>query len=118
MPAFMAAAGGSFSTARDLLALLDGVYGGAVLRPASLAALNRVYVPGEDYAYGSRVHARLLGGRPTPVAWHTGTNGAYKTLAARVLADGWTVIVLNNTSLDVGAMGELARTVLTAVHER
>ncbi|MGZ8377098.1 MAG: serine hydrolase domain-containing protein [Gemmatirosa sp.] len=116
MPDFMAAAGGSYATARDLLALLHGVYGGAVLSPSSLALLNRVYVPAEHYAYGSRVRTLTLGGRATPVAWHAGSNGAFKSLAVRVLADGWTVIVLGNASPDQGAMATLAADVLHAVH--
>ncbi len=116
VPDFMAAAGGSFATARDLLALLHGVYGGAVLSPASLAALDRVHVPAERYAYGSRVRTLALGAQPTAVAWHAGSNGAFKTLAVRVLADGWTVIVLGNATPDQGAMAALAEDVLRAVH--
>lgn len=123
VPDFMGAAARSYSTAPDLLALLNGVYGtgdgksrGRLLSAASLAALDRVYVPEEGYAYGSRLHTLTLGGRPTTVAWHTGTNGAYKTLAARVLTDGWTVIVLSNTSADLNAMGALADAVFGAVH--
>lgn len=116
MPDFMIAAGGAYASAPALLALLNGVYDGALLTPASRAALARVHVPGEDYAYGSRTRLRTLGGRPTPVAWHTGTNGAYKSLAVRVLADGWTVVVLNNTTADLAAMGALADDVLRAVH--
>ncbi len=115
MPDFMAASGGSYASARDLLALLHAVYGGAVLSPASLAALNRVHVPGEDYAYGSRVRMRTPDGRATRVAWHAGSNGAFKTLAARTLDDGWTVIVLGNASPDQGAMAALADDVLRAV---
>ena len=116
MPDFIIAAGGVYSTAPDVLALLNGVYGDAVLTPASQEALSRVYVPAEDYAYGSRTRTRTFGGRPRAVAWHTGSNGGYRALAARVLADGWTVIMLNNTSADLAGMGGLADEVLRVIH--
>jgi CubicO group peptidase (beta-lactamase class C family) len=116
MPDFMAAAGGAYATADDLLALLQGVHAGPVLSPTARALLTRVYVPAEGYAYGSRVRELALGGRAEAVAWHSGSNGAYRALAARVLRDGWTVIVLGNAAADQGALGALAEEVLRAVH--
>ena len=116
MPTFLAAAGGAGASAPDLLRLLEGVYDGPLLRPATRATLSRVAVPEEGYAYGSRVRTRTLGGRPRTVAWHTGTSGAYRTLAARVLDDGWTVLVLGNASPALAPMGALADSLLVTVH--
>jgi len=119
MPDFLVSAGGIHSTGPDLLRLMDAVYGGRVLSAASLRRLDQVYVPGEDYAYGSRVRQVMLGGRARSVAWHSGSNGAAKTLAVRVLDDdGWTVILLTNVNTDPAVLSGIATRALEAVYTR
>lgn len=108
-PLYLTAAGGLYSTGPDLLALLNGLYGGGLLSDASLDALDTVYVEDEMYAYGGRVRTMDVGGEPTTVIWHTGSNGPSKSRVSRVLSTGLTVITLSNTgasSDDTGAFTE------------
>lgn len=107
MPDYMAMVGGYYTTAPDLLKLMDGVLDGRLLRPASRRALMTVLMPDQHYALGGRVKTPTIAGRPREAAWEDGSNGGFRVLARRVLADGHTVIVLDNASFDYAKLGGL-----------
>lgn len=99
-PAFIAATGGTFSTAADLLTLTRALYGGRLISKKSLQKLSTPYVADEGYGYGGRVKTLKLGGRDEVVAWHSGSNGPFKSRLSHVLSNGLTVITLSNTGAD------------------
>ena len=124
-PPYLAAAGGMYSTAPDLLALVRAVSRGAVLSAPSLRALTTPYTEDDDlgtddrpggYAYGGRVRTMTLGGEPRPVLWLTGSNGPSKTRVRHVLPDGPTVVTLTNAGTSPEETGALAEDVLTALY--
>jgi CubicO group peptidase (beta-lactamase class C family) len=118
MPDFMAMAGGFYTTAPDMLKLMDRVLGGNYLKAASRGALTKVLMPDQHYALGGRVRTETIGGQPREAAWEDGSNGGFRTLARRVLADGHTVIVLSNASYDYAKLGELGTRLLDASYAR
>ena len=111
-PAFMAGAGGAFSTATDLLTLTRALHEGKLVSRESLQKLWTPYVADEGYAYGGRVKTLTLGGREERVAWNSGSSGPFKTRVSRVMSNGLTVIVLSNTSADMGKLGALTEEIL------
>jgi D-alanyl-D-alanine carboxypeptidase len=117
-PAFMACAGGAYSTASDLLTLTRAVYAGRLISRASLQKLSTPYVAEEGYAYGSRVKTLKLGGRDEVVAWHSGSNGPFKTRVSHVLSNGLTVILMSNTGADLDKMAALTEEVLQTLSAR
>ena len=116
MPDFMAMAGGYSTTAEELLKLMDGVLDGAVLTPASREALMTVLMPEQHYALGGRTRVETIAGVERRAAWEDGSNGGFRVLARRVLADGHTVIVMNNTSFDHARLGELGDALLASTY--
>lgn len=113
-PDFLAMTGGFYSSAPDMLALMNAVHSGGLLTPASHAALTTVLMPEQHYALGGRMAVATLGGRERTISSQYGSNGAFRMLARRVLDDGVTVVVLNNTSFDHMAIGALADELLAA----
>lgn len=114
IPDFMAMAGGFYTTAPDLLVLMDAVLDGRYLSPASRKTLMTVLMPDQHYALGGRVRIERIAGKEREVAWEDGSNGGFRMIARRVLADGHTVIVLNNTSFDYAALGQLGGALMEA----
>jgi CubicO group peptidase (beta-lactamase class C family) len=109
VPDYMAMAGGFYTTASDLLRLMDAVLGGdAVLSPAARATLMRTNMPEQHYALGGRTRVEKIAGQDREAAWEDGSNGGFRLVARRVLADGHSVIVMNNTSFDYQKMGQIA----------
>ena len=124
-PRYLAATGGVYSTAPDLLAVLDALYDGRLLSDRALDRLDAVSTEERDlsagaqaggYAYGGRVRAMDLGGRIERVLWHTGSNGPSKVRVSRVLSDGLTVITLTNTDVDHEETGALIEHVLDGLY--
>lgn len=115
---YLAATGGILSTAPDLLAILDALYGGELLSPALLARLDAVVVEHEGYASGGRVRTLDLGGGAETVAWHTGSNGPSTSRVSRATESGLTVITLSNTGADSDGTGALAQGLLTEMSRR
>jgi len=115
-PDYLACAGGIYSTATDLFALLEALYGGELLSADSLRRLDTVWVEDEGYAYGGRVRSLELAGRPERVLWHSGSNGPSKSRVSRVLSDGTTVLTLSNTGAPPEETGALTERVLAALH--
>jgi CubicO group peptidase (beta-lactamase class C family) len=107
VPDYMTMAGGFFTTAMDLLRLMDAVLDGDVLSPASRRTLMQVNMPDQHYALGGRTRVAMIAGRNREAAWEDGSNGGFRLLARRVLADGHTVIAMNNTSFDHQALGRI-----------
>lgn len=112
VPAFMACAGGAFSTAADLLTLSRAVHEGRLLSRDSVRKLTTPYVAEEGYAYGGHVRTLKLGGKDEPVSWLSGSNGPFKVRVSRVLSSGLTVIILGNTNADLGKLGALSEGLL------
>ncbi len=112
IPAFLAMAGGYYTDAHDLLVLMDSVLDRGFLSPGSRRALLAVMTPAEDYALGGRVRTRVIAGHERVLAWEDGTNGGFRVIARRVLADGHTTIVLSNASFDAGRLVEMGDALL------
>lgn len=112
MPDFMAMAGGFYTSAPDLQRLMHAVLSTSYLKPASRAALTTVLMPEQHYALGGRVRVAKIDGQDRETAWEDGSNGGFRLVARRVLADGHTVIVLTNASFDYAKLGDLATELL------
>jgi CubicO group peptidase (beta-lactamase class C family) len=76
IPDYMAMAGGYYTTAPDLLRLMDGVLDGRLLKPASRQALLTVLMPDQHYALGGRVKTPMIAGQAREAAWEDGSNEA------------------------------------------
>lgn len=117
VPDYMAMAGGFYSSAPDMLRLMDGVLGGeSVLSAAARATLLRVVMPDQRYALGGRTQVETIAGRQREAAWEDGSNGGFRLVARRVLADGVSVVVFNNNSYDHRKLGELASALMALVY--
>lgn len=118
MPDFMAMVGGFYSSAPDLLKLMDAVLDGRVLSAASRKTLMTVLMPEQHYALGGRIRTETIGGKARETAWEDGSNGGFRMLARRVLADGHTVIVMSNASFDYQKLGALGTELLDRSYAR
>ncbi|MDG2532377.1 serine hydrolase [Sphingomonas sp. HITSZ_GF] len=114
VPGFMAMAGGYYTSAPELMKLMNAVLDGKLLSPASRKALMTVLMPDQHYALGGRVRTEKIGGKEREAAWEDGSNGGFRMLARRVLADGHTVIVFTNASYDYQKLGDLGTALLDA----
>ena len=114
-PEIIAPVGGYYSAATDIVRLLDAVYDGRFLTPASRAALWQVNAASDHYAYGGRVFSVDLGSGPRRMARNNNSNGAYKTFELRV-DDGTTILLLNNSRMDQQALNVLGDRLLTALY--
>lgn len=111
---FLAAGGGYFSTAHDLLRFANGIYGGHMLSPAALAALTHIEVASDSYALGGRLRNVTIGGQIRRAAWDTGNNTGYRSVLGYRLDGGGTVVILNNTGVSQRSLDELADALLQA----
>ncbi|MDQ0250552.1 CubicO group peptidase (beta-lactamase class C family) [Sphingomonas kyeonggiensis] len=114
VPDFMAMAGGYYTSAPDLMTLMNAVLDGKLLSPASRKALMTTLMPDQHYALGGRVRIEKIGSTEREAAWEDGSNGGFRMLARRVLADGHTVIVFTNASFDYQKLGDLGTKLLDA----
>lgn len=108
LPNFMMLAGGFYTSAHDLFAVMNGLFAGKLLSVESTRTLMTVERPDQHYALGGRTKTLTIAGKNRPVAWEYGSDGAFRVLAWRTLDDGHTVIVMNNTHFDhmkIGALG-------------
>ena len=99
-----------------MLRLMDGVLGGSILGGASRATLMRVVMPEQRYALGGRTQVETIAGRAREAAWEDGSNGGFRLVARRVLADGASVVVFNNGSGDHRRLGVLAGALMEGVY--
>jgi CubicO group peptidase (beta-lactamase class C family) len=116
VPDYMAMAGGFYSSATDMLFLMNGVLGGSILTPASRATLLRVNRQEQHYALGGRTQLSGIAGQPRECAWEDGSNGGFRLVARRVLADDVNVVVFNNSSYDHRKLGLLASALTEAAY--
>ncbi|BAH40388.1 MAG TPA: hypothetical protein DGD08_10425 [Gemmatimonas aurantiaca] len=106
------AAGALYSTASDLAVFARALYGGRLLKPASLAALLN---PGlEEYGYGLWIASQNIEGTKHRFAQRPGQIMGANVTLLRYLDDDLTIIILGNTNLaDIDRFGFLiGRTVL------
>jgi len=108
IPAYMTAVGGFYASAPDMLRLMDGVLGGQILSAEARQVLMRVQMPKQRYALGGRTQVELIAGRMREAAWEDGSNGGFRLVARRVLADGQSVVVMNHTSYPHQKVGHIA----------
>lgn len=107
-PAFLAAAGGFCSTARDLLTAASGVFDTSLLTPQSRAEMLKITTPEQHYALGGRV-ARLATENGTrEAAWETGRTDGYRSVLGHILDERRTVVLLNNADLSQQTMDRMA----------
>jgi D-alanyl-D-alanine carboxypeptidase len=106
------AAGGMCSTARDVLAFSNALFGGRLLKPESLALM---LTPGlDDYGYGLWVASPKINGRPRRIAHRPGSIMGATSVLLRFLDDDLTIVLLANsnaTDLDAFAFA-IGRSVL------
>jgi CubicO group peptidase (beta-lactamase class C family) len=95
----MAATGGYFSTAPDLLRAAHLIFDTGFLSAASQKALRTVEVASDDYALGGRVRTLTIGGKPYRAGWETGRTSGYRSVVGHRCDTRETVVVLNNTDL-------------------
>ena len=112
---YMAAAGGYFSTGRDLLRAAHLIFDGAFLAPASRRSLTTVEVASDSYALGGRVRQVAIDGTSVPAAWETGRTAGYRSVLGHRLDGKGGVVVLNNTALSQKTLDEFADTLLVAL---
>ncbi|UGQ49226.1 beta-lactamase family protein [Massilia endophytica] len=117
IPDYMAMAGGFYSSAPDMLRLMDQVLSGGVLTPASRATLMKVNMPDQRYALGGRTRIETIAGQDREAAWEDGSNGGFRLVARRVLGDGITVVVFNNSSYDHQKLGALASALMETAYK-
>jgi CubicO group peptidase (beta-lactamase class C family) len=112
---FMAAAGGYFSTASDLLKAAHAIFDTGFLAQASQTALRTIEVPSDSYALGGRVRTLWVDGKPYPAGWETGNTAGYRSVLGHRFDTRTTVVVLNNTSLSQKALDLFADMLFGAV---
>jgi D-alanyl-D-alanine carboxypeptidase len=98
------AAAGMYSTAQDLLAFADSLYGGRLLKPATLQLMLK---PGlDDYGFGLWSYTIERGGRSYRVAKRPGSVMGANSVLYRLLDRPATIVILANSNradLDVFA---------------
>ena len=104
----LAANGTVYSTARDLVDLMDAVYRNRLLSDAGLRALSTVHDAAEQYALGGRVKPLATNKGARSLAWEAGAFGGYKSLIAYDPADGRAVVLLNNADMAQDDMAAVA----------
>lgn len=100
----MAASGGYFSNAADLLRIGHGVFDRGFVSATSLKALRTVRVPEQDYSLGGRVRTMTIAGKPVQAAWETGRTAGYRTLLAHRYDTQESIVLLNNTGISQKAI--------------
>ncbi|WP_439472887.1 serine hydrolase domain-containing protein [Brevundimonas sp.] len=113
-PPFLAAAGGWYSTAADLLGFAHRVYDTRFLSAASRAALTTIEVASDSYALGGRVRTVSIGGTDVRAAWETGNTNGYRSVLGHRLDGRGAVVILNNNAVPQRTMDGFAEALLRA----
>lgn len=100
----MAASGGYYSNAADLLRAGHAVFDKGFVSPASLKALRTVRVAEQDYSLGGRVRTMTIAGKPVEAAWETGRTAGYRSLLAHRYDTQESIVLLNNTGISQKAI--------------
>lgn len=104
----MAAGGGYYSNAADLVRAAHGVFDRGFLKPESIAALRTIHVPEQDYSLGGRVRTMTIAGKPVQAAWQTGRTAGFRSVLGHRYDDASTVVILNNSGLSQKLLDEFA----------
>lgn len=89
------AAGAMYSTAEDILAFANALFGGRLLKPEILALM---FKPGlDDYGYGVWAYETKIGGKPHRVVKRPGQIMGAQSQLYRLLDDDVTIVILSNT---------------------
>jgi CubicO group peptidase (beta-lactamase class C family) len=96
---YMAAAGGYFGTASDLLKAAHLIFDTGFLSPASQKALRTIEVASDSYALGGRVRTLVVGGKPYPAGWETGNTAGFRSVLGHRYDTRTSVVILNNTTM-------------------
>ena len=96
---YMAAAGGYFSTASDLLKAAHLIFDTGFLSPASQRQLRTVEMASDRYALGGRIRTLMVDGKPFPAGWETGNTAGFRSVLGHRFDTRQTVVILNNTSM-------------------
>lgn len=113
-PPFLAAAGGYYSTAADLLRFAHRVYDTGFLAPSSRTALTTIEVASDSYALGGRVRTVAVDGVDARCAWETGNTNGFRSVLGHRLDGRGTVVIQNNAALSQRTMDEFAEALLRA----
>ena len=97
--AVMAAAGGYYSTAGDLMRAAHVIYDTGFLSRESRRQLETIQSPADAYALGGRIHSLKIGGQTRLAGWATGNTAGYRSVVGHRLDDRSTVVILNNTGM-------------------
>ena len=111
----MAAAGGYYSTAADLLRAAHLVFDTGFLTPASVRRMTTIEVASDSYALGGRVRTLAIAGQAHPAGWETGNTAGYRSVLGHRLDTGETVVILNNTAMPQKALDLFADSLFGAV---
>jgi CubicO group peptidase (beta-lactamase class C family) len=97
VPAMGMPDGGLFTTARDLIRLLDALRAGRLVSPTLLAAMQAPQGPPSDAVeqYGYGLELTLVGGR-VAIIGHGGSDPGVSALVSHFVAEGTTIVVLCN----------------------
>ncbi|MES2057458.1 MAG: serine hydrolase domain-containing protein, partial [Pseudomonadota bacterium] len=95
----MAAGGGYYSTAADLLRAAHLVFDTGFLSGDSLRELKTIRAPDDRYALGGRIRSLQIGGQTRLAGWETGNTEGYRSVLGHRFDDHSTVVILNNTGM-------------------
>jgi D-alanyl-D-alanine carboxypeptidase len=113
-PPYIAAAGGYFSNALDLMRAAHVIFDTSLLTAASKKELTTIEVPSDQYALGGRVRQVPIGSKSVPAAWDTGNTSGFRSVLGHRLDGKATVVVLNNTSMSQKTLDEFSDELLAA----
>lgn len=111
---YIAAAGGYFSTAPDLMRAGHLIFDTSFLTAHSRQELTTVEVPSDQYALGGRIRQIAAAPGTVPAAWDTGNTSGYRSVLGHRLDGKATVVVLNNTSMSQKTLDEFSVALLAA----
>ncbi|MFZ6769964.1 serine hydrolase domain-containing protein [Undibacterium sp. Di26W] len=111
---YLAAGGGYYSTASDLMKAAQAIFNQGFITPQSLTQLTHIEVDSESYALGGRVKNLQIAGQTHRFGWETGRTTGYRSVLGHRLDGEDTVILLNNTDLSQKTMDEFAYSLLGA----
>ena len=109
---FLAASGGYYSNATDLLEAGHKIFDEHFLKPESFHSLTTRET--NAYALGGDVSNIHVGANTVKAAWDTGSAAGYRSLLGHRLDGQGTVVILNHTSMDSDILDQFAYALLTA----
>lgn len=112
--AIMAAAGGYYSTAADLLRAAHLIFDTRFLSAASLQQLTTIQAPDGNYALGGRVQKLRIAGKDCLAGWETGNTAGYRSVLGHRLDGKGSVVILNNTGMSQRTLDLFAFSLLGA----